>query len=340
MFAAHLAADISKTGQLVISSNMEDPLAQVVRPRFEAAGADLTKIEFVQGIYGLPDGFEQVEELVRKMKPALFLMDPIAAHLRVSIFNDQEVRTVLSPLSKLAAETGTAFVFIHHVVKNFTGGYALRAVGGSGGGLPGAARAVYIFGSKSKGTDERFLATAKFNLNVWPKAVAFEVEDHEFVIGKGKNAQMLSAGSLIVTDDEDKTTAEAILEGSMPSIAEDSSPKKALAAASLTTYLADGPQPSNELREDMLQEGHTWKTVRNAAEAIGIEKVRVGFGGSGYWVWALPPGHPALSPIAAGLPVAGDDEPVQDEPEDGVQVPAEDDVHVSDGSVVEGGEDA
>lgn len=302
IFTAFLSAEISNRGELVVLSNMEDPLAQVVRPRVEAAGANLKLVEFwTPG--PLPAHFDEVADFCRARKPSLFLMDPIAAHVTSSIYNDQEVRTALSPLAALAAETGTAFVFIHHVVKNFTGGFAIRAIGGSGGGLPGAARAAFIFGAKAKKSDERYLAPAKFNLDVWPKTVAFEIEGHEFVLGRGSKAKLISAGKLGITDLEDTTTAEEILAGGQP-IDRDSSPKKALAAAALTNYLAFGPKPASELREDMLQLGHTWKTVRNAADDIGIEKYRVG-GSNGHWEWMLPIGHPALVPT---LMDGGDDD--------------------------------
>src|SRR5207344_746875 len=60
LFAAMLAAEVSKTGD-VIFSNREDPVAQVVRPRLEAAGGKLNRIHFFSPT--LPDDLQELDRL-------------------------------------------------------------------------------------------------------------------------------------------------------------------------------------------------------------------------------------------------------------------------------------
>jgi hypothetical protein len=294
LFAAYLAATISKTGA-VIFSNMEDPLAHVVRPRLEAAKAKLSNVVFVN--FRLPRDLDKLEALIEEYQPKLVVVDPVAAHLSVSIYNDQDVRTVLTPLTKLAADNGLAFVGIHHTVKNTSPqAHPLRAIGGSGGGLAGAARAVYVFGVSPQDIDERVLAPVKFNLGPMPRSCVFEMDDHEFVIGAGYEAQLIHAGRLLLLNEKSKVTATQILmHGSGAGFrGTKSQPKLEQAAGFLSLYLALGPRPVEELHEDALQNGLGWRTVRRAAEEVGVQIVRRGGGPGSYSEWALPSGHPAL----------------------------------------------
>jgi hypothetical protein len=312
LFAAYLAAVISKK-DAVIFSNMEDPLAHVVRPRLEAAKARLNNIIFAN--FRLPRDLERLEGLVAEHKPKLIVVDPVAAHLSVSIYNDQDVRTVLTPLTKLCADNKTAFVGIHHTVKNTShNAHPLRAIGGSGGGLAGAARAVYMFGVNPADSDERVLAPVKFNLGPMPKSCLFEMDDHEFVVGGGYDAKLIHAGRLLLLNEKSKVTATQILmHGSgIAFTGTKSQPKLEQAAGFLSLYLALGPRPTDELHEDAIQNGLGWRTVRRAAEEIGIEIRRRGGGPGSFYEWALPCGHPSLvvKQCRACLHDEGDHNPV------------------------------
>jgi len=144
LLTAYLAAEVSKKGD-VIFSNLEDSLAQVVRPRLQVAGAKLDRVHFWTPI--LPADVDALETKIRRLKAKLVILDPIAAHLTVAIYSDQDVRRALTPLTAMAARTGCAIVAVHHTVKNVSkNAHPLQAIGGSSGGLTGAARAVFIFG--------------------------------------------------------------------------------------------------------------------------------------------------------------------------------------------------
>jgi len=64
--------------------------------------------------------------------------------------------------------------------------------------------------------------------------------------------------------------------------------KRAAAAEWLTTWLAECPCGVDELHEGVVAAGFSWTTVRRAAQAIGIERHRVGR----RMEWELPSGHP------------------------------------------------
>lgn len=115
LFAAHLAAEVSRRGDVIFATH-EDPLRQVARPRLEAAGAILERVHFWTPT--LPEETRRLEDVIREREAALVVIDPIAAHLSVSVYNDQEVRTALTPLAQVAEETSAAILLLHHPIKN------------------------------------------------------------------------------------------------------------------------------------------------------------------------------------------------------------------------------
>jgi len=306
LFAAMLAAELSRAKQQVVFSNLEDSTAHVIRPRLEACHADLKRIHLWReghghGLPRIPQDLDELEALIKRTKASAFIMDPVSAHITASIYNDQEVRTALTPLSEMADRTGAAIIGIHHTIKSGRGiTHPLQVVGGSGGGLGGAARAVYIFGVDPDDADQRVLAPAKYNLGPWPDSVLFEMDEFEYVHGKGEDARLISAGKLVFISDQAKIRALKLIEsGLVTKVGRDSIDKRAMAADWLTGYLAMGPRPANDVFEDALQYAHSRKLTRRAGEDIGIQRKRVGFGAGGKWWWRLPGDHPALLPTVS-----------------------------------------
>ena len=290
LVAAALAAEISKKGT-VIFSNMEDPLAQVVRPRLEAAGANLDNIIFATHIF--PDDLDAFEELVVETKAKLAIFDPIAAHLSVSIFNDQEVRRALSPLAAVCSARNLSVVMIGHTLKYVSSkSHPLASIGGSGAGLVGAARAIFLFGPNPDDKDERVLAPVKFNLGPMPKSCVFELDEVEFYNDKDRLDAIV--GRLVLTNDQSDVKAIDVILRDPAAPGKKQPEKIANASEWLTLYLAMGPRPAAELREDATQYGHSWSTIKRAADECGVEKSRKGFGAGGSWHWNLPEGHPML----------------------------------------------
>jgi hypothetical protein len=296
IWSADIAARISKKGWGVIFSNLEDPLSQVVRPRLEAAGADLSKVHFWNPT--LPRDSETLRTMIYALQAKLVVIDPVAAHLTVSIYNDQEVRQALKPLSQIAAETGCAIILITHTLKSVRrGSHPLEAIGGSGGGLPGAARVVYIWGPDPDEPSLRALGAAKMNIAQSPPALVYEFDEQEWIVGEKERAQVIRTGKLVLISDAGQVGLEYATElaiGTGKGVGEISPEKKAIAAEWLTHYLAAGARAVKELREDAAQQGISWATLRRASEEVGVQKARHGFGPGSYIEWMLPDGHHAL----------------------------------------------
>jgi AAA domain-containing protein len=292
LFSAWLAAEVSKKGT-VIFSNEEDLRAEVSRPRLEAAGAKLERIHFWKPDVETKEGLAQLEQFIKAMDVKLMVLDPIAAHVRASIYNDQEIRRVLSPLGKVLERTGCSCVIVAHTTKRIAkSGHPLEAIGGSGGGLAGAARVIYVFGLNPDDPDERVLASVKANV-LKPVSMAFEVDEHEVKVGGTGNS---TVPKLVLVNDDCKVSARKVLSdaGGEASQAHGNAVKRAVAAEWLTSYLMFGARPANDVREDGARSGFSWGTIRRAADDLVISKRRKGFGPKSHVEWSLPDQHPAL----------------------------------------------
>jgi hypothetical protein len=291
LLAAYLAADITKNGGDVIFSNREDPLPQVVRPRLEAAGARLNRVHFFG--FTLPDDLVALEGVINTTKAKAVIIDPVAAHLTPSMYNDQDVRTALSPVAEMAVRTNCAIIMITHTVKYVSQkAHPLTAIGGSGGGLTGAARAIFLFGIDPADKDQRALVPVKNNLGPEPMAITFEMDEIDFQDADG-NLEA-TAGRLVFVSDQEKINPLRVLAGDPEVGSSKSAERREAAAEWLTIYLSLGKRPVNELKEDAIQLGMSWSTIRRASEDVGVENFRVGGGKGSYSVWQLPDGHPAL----------------------------------------------
>jgi AAA domain len=79
LFSIHLAVWASRQQFDVILSQKEDPAKQMIRPRLEAAGADLRRVHIER--YSFPRDLERLDAKIRRHDIKLALLEPLAAHL-------------------------------------------------------------------------------------------------------------------------------------------------------------------------------------------------------------------------------------------------------------------
>jgi hypothetical protein len=308
LFAAHVAAFVSRNGGKVLYSAAEDSHGLMTRPRLEAASANLDNILLWR--FALPMNGNELSTLVYEHKIDLIVMDPFASHLSNGISRHSDnVRQVLSPLTSLIESTNTAVLIIEHALKRVpANGHVLNAIGGSGSGLPAASRAAYVFGMDPDDEDRRILAGAKFNIGAMPKALAFSVDTEDLdVVG---DVPFLEVDSEMAAFDPmrlfaDRKKGETKI-GRPPD-------KKAQAAEWLATYLAEhGETPAGKVVEDAKQHGMSTKTLRRAADDMEI--VRNPPGGGRNCKWDLNDDVKQLMgvPTAADLAAQADDNQGED----------------------------
>jgi len=118
--AMPLDTTMTKPAGVVILS-AEDALGDTIRPRLEAAGADLDRIlgfRFEE-LPTIPEGLTVIEQAIKRVEAALIIIDPLVAFFSraVHAYRDHDVRRALTPLMALAERTGAAVLAVRHLNK-------------------------------------------------------------------------------------------------------------------------------------------------------------------------------------------------------------------------------
>lgn len=266
----------------VVILTAEDGLGDTVRPRLEAAGADLTRVAALTAVMEgsvermplLPEDLAHVEQAAMDMRAALVFVDPLMAYLSADVnsHRDQDVRRALAPAAAMAERTGAAVVVIRHLNKS-SGASALYRGGGSIG-ITGAARSVLLVAPDPEDEERCILAVSKSNLAPIPPALAYQlVSDPAFDCARvdwhgptdHRAADLLSAPQ---TDETRGAMAEA--------------------ADFLRDLLGSGPMTAADAERERRQAGISEATLRRARQALGVVSEREGgIGSAGRWVWRL-----------------------------------------------------
>lgn len=276
-------------GVLLLSA--EDGLGDTVRPRAEAAGADLSRLHVLEyvpradpdtgepaGIRfpSIPADVDHIGRLVNELGVRLVIVDVLSAYLhgKVDSYRDQDVRGALMPLSAMAARTSCAVVALRHLSKS--GGANAIYRGGGSIGIIGAARTGLIVGIDPDDPERRILAVTKSNIGRIPPALAYRITEHA-ELGCGRIEWLgptdHTAGDLVATvteHDADATDAASVLE----------------------EILSDGPVWVKDAVDRMAAAGFSKDQAKRAKTRIRARSVKHGAPGdadSG-WRWELPEG--------------------------------------------------
>jgi len=161
----------------------EDGLADTIRPRLDAANADVSRVVAVQGVPIDDEGtlrpptladVEQLRTLVTGTHARLVIIDVLMAYLPTGTdaHKDQDVRRVLARLAALAESTSCSILLLRHLNKG--NGDPLYRGGGSIG-IVGAARAGMIVATDPDNADQRVLASVKNNLAPKPPSLLYQL---------------------------------------------------------------------------------------------------------------------------------------------------------------------
>ena len=278
LFAITVGADVTKQGGNVLHSAIEDSYSIMTRPRYEAAGADLNRIHLWR--FRIPAQLEELEAHIVNDKIDLLVIDPFAAHLSNGVSRHSDnIRSVLNPLTEILEATRCACIIIEHALKRVpVHGDPLNAIGGTGSGLPAAARMAYVFGVDPTDDDHRMLCCVKANIRAKPKAIQFVMDTAEM--------PRVGAVPLLIFDDEVEFDAMRLFDGrARQGKVGRPSDKRQNAAEWLTSYLvaAGKPVPVKKIREDAKQYAMSEKTLQRAADDMKIVRIPKGGGPNVKW---------------------------------------------------------
>jgi len=280
-------ARCSQPGAVLIWSGEDG--ASVSAARLAAAGADMRRVHFIDGVSGTDGGefdpardMELLEATMEKMEaPRLLILDPIVSAVAGDSHKGAEVRRSLQPVVALAQRRGCAVLGITHFSKGTSGRDPVERVTGSIA-FAALARLVLVAAKvKAEPGDDggvrRVLMRAKSNISPDDGGFAYSLERVEVAPEvEGQRVRWLEA--LQGTARELLTDAEEEPENEDGSTAADLD-------GFLRGVLADGPVSAKVVRSDADGAGYGWRTVQRAAHRIGIERRKDGMRGG--WVWAL-----------------------------------------------------
>ena len=260
----------------VVLLSAEDGLADTIRPRCDAAGANPDRIHAVQGVPIDEDGtlrpptladITHLRELVDRTGARLVIIDVLMAYLPVSTdsHRDQDVRVILARLAGLADATGATVLLLRHLNKGKGVDPLYR--GGGSIGIVGAARAGLLVAADPGDEDVRVLAWLKNNLAPIPESLTYRLAPDE--LRDVARVEWLGASDRrprdLLGDSDDGVGAEA--------------------ERWLADYLEqEGTAPSKDIKAQARKNaGITERSLQRAANTLRVVIESKGFPRSTWW---------------------------------------------------------
>lgn len=277
----------SHSGDVLIWSG-EDGNA-VTASRLVAAGADMRRVHFIDGIGGSEsEGFDpgrhmpQLQATAEKLTaPRLLILDPIVSAVAGDSHKGAEVRRSLQPVVDLGRRLGCAILGITHFSKGTSGRDPVERVTGS---IAFAALArLVLVAAKVKaepGEDSesrRVMMRAKSNIGPDDGGFAYALDRKEVAPDvEGQCVRWLerlegSAQHVLAQADTDPEEAESPTDDGVEGF--------------VRGLLADGPMLAKDVRSDADGAGHAWRSVQAAATRLGVARHKLGMKEG--WTWAL-----------------------------------------------------
>ena len=285
------SGDVAQARNVVIWSG-EDDLADTLRVRLEACGADMHRIRFVgptsseEGQRPFDPATDCValgEALLKFGNVGLLLVDPISSAVGGDSHKNGEVRRALQPLVDLAIKTRCAVVGISHFSKATAGRDPVERVTGSiaFGALARVVMAV-VKASDAQGGG-RLLVRAKSNLGPDNHGYRFDLRQVELAAFPGVFGSLVCWGEAVQGDARCLIAqAERFPDDSDRSEVEE-------AKDFLMELLTNGPVEVRDIQGEAEGFGHSWRTIERAKKEVGVLSRREGFGKQGKFLWELPP---------------------------------------------------
>lgn len=149
----------------VIYQTAEDGLADTVKPRLTALGADCSRVLVIdESERELTLSDQRLAQAIRETGAGLLVLDPIQAYLGagVDMHRANEVRPIFKRLGQLAEQTGCAIVLVGHMNKMQGARSAYRGLGSID--FRAAARSVLLVGRSKDDSDVRVVVHDKSSL--------------------------------------------------------------------------------------------------------------------------------------------------------------------------------
>lgn len=278
----------SEIGNVIFVSAEDDP-EDTIRPRLDAACADLSRVFILDAIndkqgknrtFNLKTDISHLETMINKIgNVAMVVVDPISAYLGgTDSHRNPEIITLLHPLKQLAEKYDIAVLSVTHCSKS-GGSQALLGVMGSLAfvALP---RSVWLIVKDAADPERRFMLPLKNNIGNDQSGFAFRVES--------RTTGGIETSCVTWENEPVSITAdEAVNQSTEP---EQSAVKET--CDFLSALLSQGAMPASQVFDEAKSAGHSAASVNRAKTALGIKPKKDG--NKGHWLWQLPSPPPKM----------------------------------------------
>ena len=248
--------------QKVVYQTAEDNLADTVKPRLVAAGADCSQIAYIVD-EDIPLTLEddRIEKVIMETEARLFILDPIQAYLAQDsdMLSAGRMRQQLRKLAYIAAKHNCAIVVIGHMNKASGEKNLYRGLGSID--IAAIARSVLMISRDKEDSSVRYMFPVKSSLAPEGAAVAFS-------FNKKKGLRWLGQRHVEIDQIED-----CDIDGS----------KRALARRIVFEMLSERDAFATDVVNKLKLMGVSARTVHAAKKELGVTSYRK----KGAWFWHL-----------------------------------------------------
>lgn len=245
---------VARKGRVLLLNDEDDP-SRVLRPRLEAAGADIDKIRVLDIPFPLnEEGIDKLRLEIRRFDPTLVSIDPLTNFMPpgIDMYRPNEANAFMRPLHRLAKEFDIGMLIARHLRKQ-TSDNAMHMGQGSMA-FSGAVRSGMIVTPHPTESQWRVLAHYKSSYAREAVSQAFEI----CVPPKGGAARVVWRGAVEMSANElvtQSSAQESVLDR---------------ATRALEDYLAEGPAKARAVIEAMKKKGIQERTLDRAKKKLGV----------------------------------------------------------------------
>ena len=251
----------------ILYQTAEDGLADTIRPRLDALGADCSRVLVIdESKRELSLSDERIRQAMEETGAKLLVLDPLQAYLgaEVAMHRANEVRPILKRLGSVAEQMGCAVVLIRNLNKMQGQKSGHRGMGSVD--FQAAARSVLLVGRTKEDPQLRIVVPDKSSLSPEGESIAFALDPEQGFQWKGYCAY----------------NAEELLGGSTKQVQ-----TKTMQAEETLRNLLDKPAPAEEILRRITAVGISERTLMTAKKNLGVLSEKRG----GQWFWRLPSGQ-------------------------------------------------
>ena len=251
----------------ILYQTAEDGLADTIRPRLDALGADCSRVLVIdESKRELSLSDERIRQAMEETGAKLLVLDPLQAYLgaEVDMHRANEVRPILKRLGAVAEQMGCAVILIRHLNKMQGQKSGHRGMGSVD--FQAAARSVLLVGRTKEDPQLRIVVPDKSSLAPEGESIAFALDPEQGFQWKGYCAY----------------NAEELLGGSTKQVQ-----TKTMQAEETLRNLLDKPAPAEEILRRITAVGISERTLMTAKKNLGVLSEKRG----AQWFWRLPSGQ-------------------------------------------------